>query len=180
MLSTPNAKFLERNGKPKRSTNLRGRLRYDLGEPRFRCWVQIYDIEIDKCPSIFDFAIERNRKVRYLIQTYYATNSTSVELSKWAKSAQEILEEILPESNRLPTHFLMVGIEVEGGKEEPIFKIYLSLENGLRSPADAASEIGLAVFHYFETKLKLSHQKLGQHQYWVLDCLLAKWRLLRI
>jgi hypothetical protein len=160
-------------------TNLRSRLRYDLGIPGFRSWVQIYAVDPYECPSFRSLSIQRSRKVRLIIEAYYPINSSSLELREYAAYACNLLDEILPSVTKLPTHFLIVGIEIEG-KDEPIFKTYLDLSNGIRSSSQSAKQIGEFIFNYFEDRIHLTTENLNRPQAWVLDCLLSQWRLLKL
>ena len=180
MLETHPKKYHHDSDSATQITDLRGRSHRGPGSTRFRCYVAIHAVSVSDHPAIFPIALRRSAKVRGIIQSYYPIGSTSIDLRSWATEACDLFDEILPalDPPKFPTHFLLVGVTING-KDEPFFKVFLSISNGLRSPDDCARHMGYFLFHYFESHVCLAPDDLLKPQTWVLNCLLAQWRLLR-
>ena len=162
----------------KRTIDLRGCDRFGTGATKLRLWLHLYEVDAYKQPEVFPIAIQRSREVRKIIREYYPIESNSIDLQSWAKEACSDLDEILPDLGRSLTHFLDTGIELNG-KDQSFFKTYLNLNGGRRSSTRTASQIGGFIFQYCESHIILSPECLIKPQSWILDCLLAQWRLLK-
>jgi hypothetical protein len=160
--------------------DLQGRNRDGPRKSQFRCYVTLYDVNAIAHPALFPMSLRRSRKVRSIVRAYYPVDTPDIDLREWAEKAVAIFDEILPELDpiRLPTHFLLVGIIING-RFEPFFKTFLSLQDGIRPSDKCARQIGAFVFHWLEGHVELYPEDLTRPQTWILDCLLAQWRLLR-
>jgi hypothetical protein len=141
--------------------------------------VQVYAIDIHEHPEFFPLALCRSEKVRGLIEYYYQVDGTTLDLRTWAEESRNLLDEIIPAlPKKYPTHFLLAGVTIDG-KDEAFFKAFLSLANGRRSPDDCARDIGALIFDRVERNIAIVPADLFEPQFWVLNCLLVKWQLLR-
>lgn len=163
-----------------------GRIREGPDGRLFRCYVHLYALDVQAYPALFPLSIDRSGKVRTIVQNCYPTDRLSVELAAWNEEAVRILDEIFPRYDppRFPTHFLNVGFYFKGKRKEddryePFFKTFLSLSSGRKSPRVCGEQIAAFVFNRMESYISFEGELFFKEQSWVIDCLLAEWRLLR-
>lgn len=168
-----------------KSADHRGRIREGPNGFRFRLFLSLYELDAIDYPALYPLSIRRSEKVRRIIESYYQPAHPAIGFQSWAEKAVDILGEILPalDPPQLPTHFLVVGFEFQDrhkdDQEEPFFKTFLSLSNGIKSSNKCAQQIAGFLFHWGESHATFDGESFYGPQTWILDCLLAQWRLLK-
>lgn len=155
----------------------RGRLRRTANGDRFRAYVLVYEIPEEYQVRLLPKALERNAKVRVIIDARYSNPIDRPEIKSWVDSSVEALESLLPslEPLKLPKFFLEAGFMIDK-KDYSFFKIFMNLDQGWISPADCAEKIAELCYHWGDSHEDID---LESRQDWILDCIASQWRLLR-